>query len=384
MGTLPVRLELARGFTAAVAVLNAARTVAAIGMPAASVALPATATETVAFAGHAAFGVKRTTVSFSANPTTPAIVLPATFTVSARAVVPRSIFAVNRVEMVVSRAILVARSAGRNWATDGGTAVCTASSAVGRTRPSVSSAPATIRRYATSGRSGASGTNRKRNGPAALSPGRPIASIEPATGGSSRIAAGTVAASTGRANETTNEVRVRTRSLTASVAAIETAVAARVRKIARAGRVSGCPDRASAPASTVTVWNTPAAQWLIGLTVRTVSSAPQVSTTAVAGSTWSVVATERRSIGVENRIVTGSVTPWLVATAASNSACVSGTMGRGAVATVVAGWPIVRTLIPSIMAAPRAMLTRAWVERRSAAPMEAANRLGAASSAALA
>ena len=70
----------------------------------------------------------------------------------------------------------------------------------------------------------------------------------------------TVAGSTGRGNETTNELVVETRVPTWSVAAALTGVAARVRNTARAGRASGCPDAASAPASTDTVWNVPAIQ----------------------------------------------------------------------------------------------------------------------------
>ena len=64
----------------------------------------------------------------------------------------------------------------------------------------------------------------------------------PGTGGSSRIAVATVAASTGRAKETLNAVDTATRSPAVVVATIEAVVAPRVRKTARAGLGSGWPD----------------------------------------------------------------------------------------------------------------------------------------------
>ena len=57
----------------------------------------------------------------------------------------------------------------------------------------------------------------------------------------------------------------------------------------------------------------------------------------MAGSTSSDAATDAASIGVLNRIVTGSVSPRPVENVVVNSACVSGTMTVGGMATVVDG-----------------------------------------------
>ena len=229
----------------------------------------------------------------------------------------------------------------------------------------------------TSGRSGAVGSKVKRSG---ASTGRPVCTI-PGTGGSSRIAVATVEASTGRAKETLNAVDTATRSPAVVVATIEAVVAPRVRKTARAGRGSGWPEVARAPASTVTVWKVPASQRVRGETMSSVPVSSQARSTAVAGSTSTAAATEAGSIGAVKSIVTGSVNAWPVSTAAVNSDWASGAIGTGGTATVTAGGVVLKTPIPVTRAKPIATAYRAAPERRSSAAKVAATMSGAASSA---
>ena len=126
-----------------------------------------------------------------------------------------------------------------------------------------------------------------------------------------------------------------TRSPMAVVAIARAVVAARVRKTGRAGRASGWPDRASAPAWTVIVCSVPAAQVVVGAMVRTLLVPSQARLTGVAGSTWRAARTENGSIGVLNLSVTGVVTSRLVSTVVVNAASVNGTIGVVGVATVV-------------------------------------------------
>jgi hypothetical protein len=104
---------------------------------------------------------------------------------------------------------------------------------------------------------------------------------------------------------------------------------------ARAGRASGWPDRASAPACTVIVCSVPAAQVVFGAMVRTLSVPSQARVTGVAGSTWRAAPTENGSIGVLNLSVTGVVTSRLVSTVVVNAASVNGTIAVVGVAIVV-------------------------------------------------
>ena len=193
--------------------------------------------------------------------------------------------------------------------------------------------------------------------PAAPGPGVRL----PGVAGSSRTAPATVAGSTGPANEMMNAVPTETRSPAASVAATDPVAASRVRKTARAGRESGCPEVASAPAWTVIVWNVPADQRPFGEIVSSVAVASQLSATGVAGSTVTAAATEVAFIGVLNRIVTGSRSPRSVANVVVNAAWVRGRIAVGGVATVVAGRPAPMAPIPRTSARPMARPSRATV-----------------------
>ncbi len=159
-----------------------------------------------------------------------------------------------------------------------------------------------------------------------------------------------------------------TRSPAGSVAAAEAVVASRVRKAARIGRVSGCPDRASAPGWIVIVWNVPGTHRSCGAIVRMVPEASQARTTGVGGSTVTAAATDTGSMGTLNPMLTGSVRARLVENVVVNAAWVSGRIGVGTVATVGAGRPAVKIPIPMMSASARTRPDRMRTERRTNAP----------------
>src|SRR5829696_935865 len=114
-------------------------------------------------------------------------------------------------------------------------------------------------------------------------------------------------------------------------------VAPRVRKTARAGRARGWPDRARAPAWTVTVLNVSIPQWPTGEIVKTVPAASHDRSTACAGSILSAASTDAASIGAVNGIVTGSLSPRSAENFVEKAAAARGTIGVIRVATVGAG-----------------------------------------------
>ena len=111
--------------------------------PAMSRAPAVTSIETVAPYGSGDAGVKTRTVSFSAQLTAPAIALPPTLTVTARAVDRRSITLLKRTEIGAARSTFFASAAGRKRTTAGAEAVRTDSVIASSGRPSVSRTPAT-------------------------------------------------------------------------------------------------------------------------------------------------------------------------------------------------------------------------------------------------
>ena len=162
---------------------------------------------------------------------------------------------------------------------------------------------------------------------------------------------------------------IETRSPISSVATALAVVVARVRKTARTGRVSGCPDRASAPAG-----DGDGMEFAGGPThlrrdrEHGAGSVPGQVLTLVGGSILIAAATDAGSIGALNPIVTGSVSPRSVENAVVKAAWASGTISAGGVATVVDGRLVPRTPIPRTKARPRAKPARARVERRNKAP----------------
>ena len=94
------------------------------------------------------------------------------------------------------------------------------------------------------------------------------------------------------------------------------------------------------------MWNVPASQRVFGETLSVVPVASQARSTAVAGSTVTAAATEIGSIGAVKWIVTGSVRAWPVSTAVVNSDWLSGAIGTGGMATVVAGRAAPKTPTP--------------------------------------
>ncbi len=111
--------------------------------PATSRAPAVTSIETVAPYGSGDAGVKTRTWSCSAQLTAPAIALPPTLTVKARAVDRRSIGLLKRTEIGAARSTFFVSAAGRKRMTAGAEAVRTDSVIASSGRPSVSRTPAT-------------------------------------------------------------------------------------------------------------------------------------------------------------------------------------------------------------------------------------------------
>ena len=153
----------------------------------------------------------------------------------------------------------------------------------------------------------------------------------PSVGGSSRIAPSRPSPDRpGRRTRRGTRSWSRRPSRSAAVALADAVVTSRVRKTARAGRASGWPDRASAPAWTVTVWSVPTAQRSRGDDRQ--DRLGRVPGEVDGGGRLDLERTPRptlASIGVLNRMVTGSVRPRPVENVVVNSAWVSGTIDGG-------------------------------------------------------
>ena len=345
----------------------------ASGAPSRLLAVVATVITTRVSYGRALAGWKTRTVSSSANETLPATsVRPAT-TAKAFFVEASSIGWVNRTEIPAPRSTSFVSARGRNRTTPGETPVRTASVAVGTAMPSASRTPSSVRRYVVLGRSGASGAKVHDDVGVVAAPVTAavvavvaVGASVPGVAGTIEKAASTVAGSMARSKAIVNALPTPIRLPAGTVAAIVAAAASRVRKAARAGVAMGAPLAARAPASTVTVWYVPAAQWPFGVTVSVVAVGSQESDTAVVGVTVSADPTDASSIGTLNWIVTGSARSRSVATTVLNAAAGRGTSTIGAVAAAGAGRPM--TMTPSATTTPRPTVNpiRTSGERRRA------------------
>ena len=153
------------GMTPLLAVWKRACAAFASGSPSVFLAPAATAIETFAPYGSAAFGSNTRTVSDSAQRTEPATDLPADRDRERAGRAGASILWVKRTERTASRAILVLFATGRKRTTDGAVVVRTATGGL-LEREAVGVADAgDDEPVVESGRSGADGTNSKRSGP---------------------------------------------------------------------------------------------------------------------------------------------------------------------------------------------------------------------------